>query len=184
MGVSAAEIGHYAASYRIIEGLILLATPVSLLVFRVFRLEWQAPLRLRARLVWALMIAIIAGILAAGVLMAFSEELIGIAYGSSYRESARLLGVLAWALLFIFPNAVLTQAAIALNRERAYAVMATTAAIFNVGLNTWLIPSYGALGASWVTVATEAWLFALLAFGMVRWCTVRDKGAPGKRFST
>jgi O-antigen/teichoic acid export membrane protein len=184
MGVPAAEIGHYAASYRIIEALILLATPASLLVFRALRLEWQAPLRLRARLVWALAIAVIAGVLAAGVLMALSEELIGVTFGSSYRESARLLDVLAWALFFILPNAVLTQAAIALNRERAYAVMATTAAIFNVGLNTWLIPRHGALGASWATVATEAWLFALLAFGMVRWCTERDKGVPDKRFST
>jgi O-antigen/teichoic acid export membrane protein len=184
MGTPATEIGHYAAGYRIIEALILLATPASLLVFRALRLEWQATLRLRARLVWALAIAVIAGVLAAGVLMALSEELIGVAFGSSYRESARLLDVLAWALFFILPNAVLTQAAIALNRERAYAVMATTAAIFNVGLNTWLIPRHGALGASWATVATEAWLFALLAFGMVRWCTERDKGVPDKRFST
>jgi len=184
MGMPAAEIGYYAAGYRIIEALILLATPVSLLVFRALRLEWQAPLRLRARLVWALATAAIAGALAAGALMVFSEELIGVAFGTSYRESARLLEVLAWALLFILPNAVLTQAAIALNRERAYAVMATTAAIFNVGLNTWLIPRYGALGASWVTVATEAWLFVLLAFGMVRWCMERNKGVPDKRFST
>ena len=115
--------------------------------------------------------------------MAFSQELIGIAFGPSYHDSARLLGVLAWALLFILPNAVLTQAAIALNRDRAYAVMATTAAIFNVGLNIWLIPRHGALGASWVTVATEAWLFALLAFSMLRWCTERDKPVPDKRLS-
>ena len=184
MGVPAGEIGQYAAAYSIIEALILATAPASLLVFRSLRLERQARTRLRARLVRALVIAAVAGALAAGALMALSEELIGVAFGSSYRESARLLDVLAWALFFILPNAVLTQAAIALNRERAYAVMATTAAIFNVGLNTWLIPRHGALGASWATVATEAWLFALLAFGMVRWCTERDKGVPDKRFST
>ena len=169
MGAPAAEIGQYAAAYRIIEALILLTTPVALLVFRVLRLEWQAPLRLRARLVWALVIAAIAGILAAGVLMAFSEELIGIAFGPSYLESAHLLGVLAWALLFILPNAVLTQAAIAMNREWAYAIIATTAAVLNVGLNTWLIPRHGATAAAWVTVATEAWLFVLLAWRLNVW---------------
>ena len=48
MGVSAAEIGQYAAAYRIIEALILVTAPASLLVFRALRLERQALARLRA----------------------------------------------------------------------------------------------------------------------------------------
>lgn len=177
LDVPAEEIGQYAAAYRIIEALILLITPVTLLVFRALRLEWQALFRLRVRLIGVLVIAALIGILVSGALRVLAEELIGIAFGPLYHESAALLGVLAWALLFILPNAVLTQAAIALNRERAYAVIATTAAVLNVGLNVWLIPHHGALGAAWATVATEIWLLALLAGYLGVWR--RSAGVTG-----
>lgn len=179
MGVPAAEIGQYSAAYRVIEALILVTAPASLLVFRALRLEQKVLSRFRGRLVRVLVIAAIAGALAAGALTVLAEALIGLAFGPSYRESARLLDALAWALFFILPNAILTQAAIALNRERAYAVIATTAAILNIVLNVWTIPRHGATGAAWATVATEAWLFVLLAIGAARWCRGDGHHRPG-----
>ena len=162
MGVPTREIGQYVAAYRFVEALILLITPVSLLIFRKLRLEWQDLQRLRRRMGRMLLVSGAAGILAAGLLAAGAHWVIGLAYGTAYGEAAGLLVILACALLFILPNAVLTQAAIALNHERAYAVIATMAAVVNVALNGWLIPRYGVKGAAWVTVATEGGLFVAL----------------------
>ncbi|MGB9713140.1 MAG: polysaccharide biosynthesis C-terminal domain-containing protein [Dissulfurimicrobium hydrothermale] len=163
IGVPAWEIGQYAAAYRFIEAIILLATPISLLIFRKLRLEWQDLQRLRRRTWRALLLAAAAGVLAATLLSVFGEWVIALAYGKAYGEATSLLGVLACALLFILPNFILTQAAIALNHEHAYAVIATMAAALNIVLNSWLIPRYGVKGAAWVTVATEGWLFVGLS---------------------
>lgn len=183
MATPTVEIGQYVAAYRVIEALILMAAPASLLVFRALRLEKKILPRFRRQFARALVIAAIAGALAAGALTTLAEELIEFAFGPSYRESTRLLNALAWALFFILPNAILTQAAIALNRERAYAVIATSAAILNLFLNVWAIPRHGAMGAAWATVATEAWLFVLLAIGVARWCGGNGRHRPAQAAS-
>lgn len=175
MGVATSEIGQYAAAYRFIEALILLATPVSLLVFRRLRLEWQDTQHLR-RLIWrALFITFLVGFSSTGLLILMAEWATSIAYGTAYNKAASLLVVLAFSLLFILPNTLLTQAAIALNLERGYAVIATLVALLNVGLNGWLIPRYGVLAAAWITVATEGGLFvALMVYLVAR------QWAPGR----
>lgn len=170
MGVSAEQVGQYAAAYRIIEAPILLTAPTAILIFRKLRLEWQNPRRLQRRLIKSLIIAALVGGIVATSVVVLAGAVVSFVYGPAYSEAGGFLAALACALFFLLPNAVLTQAAIAMNRERAYAFIATTAAIFNITLNVWLIPRHGAMGASWATVATEAWLFVLLAIGAVSWC--------------
>ena len=72
------------------------------------------------------------------------------------------------ALIFILPNGVLTQAAIAQNIEHLYAVAAGAAALVNIGLNFVLIPRFGGLGAAWATIVTEAALMVVLVFGLAK----------------
>ena len=183
MGVSAEQVGQYAAAYRIIEAPILLTTPAAILIFRKLRLEWQNPRRLHQQLIKSLIVAaLVGGIIAASVAV-LAGAVISFVYGPTYSEAGGFLAALACALFFLLPNAVLTQAAIAMNRERAYAFIATTAAIFNITLNVWLIPRHGAMGASWATVATEAWLFVLLAVGIVSWCRRMDTDVMNRQAS-
>ena len=72
------------------------------------------------------------------------------------------------ALIFILPNGVLTQAAIAQNIEHLYAVAAGAAALVNIGLNFVLIPRFGGLGAAWATIVTDAFLTVFLILGLRR----------------
>ena len=53
-------------------------------------------------------------------------------------------------------NYALTHQLIGWHGHRAYAVMCATALVFNVSLNTRLIPAVGIVGAAWATLATEA----------------------------
>lgn len=164
LGVPAHELGQYAAAYRLVEAVILGFTPVALLIFRSLRLEVQNPLRMRRRMILNVTAAMLLGACIAGLLFAIADQLIPFLYGADYPDAAGLLGILAAALAFLLPNAVLTQAAVALNREKAYALVATTAAVFNVALNLWLIPIHGAVAAAWTTVATEVALLVMLVW--------------------
>jgi O-antigen/teichoic acid export membrane protein len=70
-------------------------------------------------------------------------------------------------LVFVLANTVLTQAALALERERAYLWAACLAAITNVAMNCALLPRLGISAAAYTTVVTEAVLFIYLATALL-----------------
>ena len=106
-------------------------------------------------------------IIVAGSFLA--SPLISLAFGARFLPSARLFPILLPTLLFLLPNAVLTQSLIALNGEKYYAVIALLCAVFSVGGNILLIPRFAAAGAAWTTVATEFLLTLLLGIRLLRW---------------
>ena len=159
-------IGQYAAAYRILEGVTLIAAPFSQLCFRQLRMLRQqsgAFLRLADHLIFVMGTAAL--LLVLGSILA-GRWVITFCFGGAYLEAALLLPWIMGALFFILPNAILTQAAIALDLEYAYAGAAIGAALVNVGLNVWLIPRYEALGAAWATIITEAFLTMALIGGI------------------
>lgn len=152
----AAEVGRYAAAYRLYDGILLLAAPVTMLLFRRMRLApEQHPENT------AMVLALAAGILLATAGWLFGTPLTAYLFGAIFTHY-NLIGWLFCALIFALPNGVLSQWAIARHQERYYALAATLAAVFNLALNTILIPQHGALGAAWATMATEALLGSLL----------------------
>lgn len=153
------EIGHYGVAYRMVEAAILIVSPVGLLLFRKFRLDFEAPHVIFKSLLSPLIISFI---LAAGISVFFwffADSIISLAYGKAYQEAGVLLSILGCSLLFIFPNVILAQATLAMNLEKSYAVLATLAAVFNITGNFLLIPHYAIIGAAWMTVLTELLLF-------------------------
>ena len=94
--------------------------------------------------------------------------IVTLTYGSKYPETAGLLAILAWSLAFVLPNAVLTQAALALDLEWIYVWAASIAAVFNVALNFVFISRFVPQARVWSTIVTEAVLFAILAFVITR----------------
>ena len=155
-------VGVYAASYRFLDGLILLTTPLSVVLFRRIRKFKGNPAALRKTIVryssLGFMIALVLLVLVAVA----HNRIIQYSYGSEYEASSSLLPILFSALLFIFPNSILSQAAIASNKERGYAFVALVSAGANAVLNFIFIPLYGPTGAAWTTMATEAILTMLL----------------------
>lgn len=164
-----AEVGYYSAAYRLLEAVILLVAPAATIFFRELRLRWQDLAVVRSGIGRALAVMTVLASLIVGLTYLIGPWLIQLAYGDGYRSSYPLLIWIMLSLFFILPNYVLTQGAIALNRERFYALAACLAAGVNIGLNWLLIPSHGALGAAWATLATEAVLGLILSVGMWRW---------------
>ena len=98
-------------------------------------------------------------------------------YGKEYEATARLLVVLVWSEVPIFFTAVLNNALVAKNLQKHILVPAVIGAVTNILLNLWAIPRYGALGASWATVASYA--IGTMYFLCVR--PVRPLVVPGIR---
>ena len=65
------------------------------------------------------------------------------------------------------PSLILTQTTIAINQERFYAIGTLLAAVVNIVLNFYLIPTYGTKGAAYGTIATEAFLMVYIGVGII-----------------
>jgi O-antigen/teichoic acid export membrane protein len=166
--VTQQEVGQYAAAYRLFEAVILLAGPVGLLLFRRMRLFDGHRDAFRRSLLLYIAAAAALGIAAALAIDAASGLLVRWSYGPQYPDSAGLLRVLCWSLVFVLPNIVLTQAALALERDRAYLWAAGLAAVTNVAMNCALVPRLGISAVAYTTVVTEAVLFIYLATALLR----------------
>lgn len=161
------ETGHYAASYRLLEGVILLIAPASQICFRYLRLELKA-MPLFGNLLKKMLVAAIS----AAIVFTFTGFLFGpwvtkFIYGDPFLSAGVYTQWLLAALVFIIPNSILTQAAIALNIEKKYAIGAVVVAVVNIILNIIMIPNLGGLGAVWATLASEAVLLLILSLSVV-----------------
>lgn len=168
------EVGQYSAAYRILEGIILLATPVAQIAFRSLRLKRRQNefyLLLRWLVFFMFFISVIIAL--AGAF--FGKNLILLVFGEQYHYAGELLPLLLLAIIFILPNYILTQGTIALNKEISYAKIVVLVAILNIVLNFFLIPNFGAFGAGWATIFSEGVLFLGLVLIMWRdWIGVKS----------
>ena len=106
----------------------------------------------------------------------WGKEIMIFIFGIQYAYSGILLVWLLLAIFFIFPNYILTQAAIALNREAGYAKIVIFIAIVNILLNIKLIPEHGAIGAAWATIIAESLLCIGLGLMLLsEWRENRDE---------
>jgi O-antigen/teichoic acid export membrane protein len=80
-------------------------------------------------------------------------------FSASFANSEPALRILALALVIGFVNNAFIGALSASDRQSSFTWAAGWSLVANVGLNLVLIPTYGYLGASWATVATEIVLF-------------------------
>ena len=173
----ARQVGYYSAAYKVLEGVILLLTPVSYVCFRALRQSWQDKARfawLFRRMTGGMLLGAVGIILMVGLA---GTWMIRIVYGEAYAMAAELLFWLSLSLFFMMPNYILTQAAIADNRSASYAWITLAASIGNVGMNLLLIPRYGAVGAAWATIASEALMFGLLLVVFRRYLSPRGMPA-------
>lgn len=177
LGAPRPDIGHYGVAYRIMELVLLLAVPISLMLFRHFRRNESGTALTLKRVLLAAAGAGLIGCGIVGLCAAFGDVVIVVAFGEPYAPAAGLLMVLAVSLVSALANRVLFQAALAFCMERWCAIGATVAAFVNLSANLLLIPKYGVMAAAWITVATETVvsLYLLYALALKRrsWETER-----------
>jgi O-antigen/teichoic acid export membrane protein len=177
--VAKADVGAYGVAFRLIEAFLLLASPVSLLLFRRFRRN-EALMGREALLQVVRLAAIASGLGVVIFLVSWpvADVVFRVVFGEEFALAGSLFKVLCLMLVFALANGVFGQAVFALGLDRYYAWTATAAAAFNVAGNLLLMPTYGVWAAAWMTVATEL----VLATGLLTalfgaWRTRRHGGS-------
>ena len=107
---------------------------------------------------------------ACAVFTPIAGPLVDFLYGKQFHSSATLLVVLVWSEVPIFFGVVIANAIIAKNLQRYLPGSTIAGAVMNVALNLFMIPRWGALGASWATVISYSFagIFLFLLFPKTR----------------
>ena len=150
-----AELGLYAVAVRFSDIWFFIATAISTLMYPILlknkSLSYDKFINTykkicRITFYFSLMLAIILSI--------FSSFIVDIFYGKQYIMSGPMLQILAWSVISVFIAAPFTMMLIMEGRQKYILVSTLIGLILNMGMNYILIPLYGGLGASIVTVAT------------------------------
>jgi O-antigen/teichoic acid export membrane protein len=181
MDVPRADVGAYGVAFRLIEAFLLLASPVSLLLFRRFRLDMDTLGQTNLLRVGHL--AVLAGgvgLLIFLLALPTGDVFFRLIFGEEFTTAGSLFKVLCLMLIFALANGVLGQGVFALGLDRQYVWTATVAAVFNVGGNLLLMSAYGVWAAAWMTVATEMVLgIGLSAALFAAWKKMRPMDQAG-----
>ena len=160
-----AELGYYAVAVTLID--ILLMGPMMASVFMLPRLQVMEPAS-RASFFKKVLLAAV-GFVAVGAIAGavLAPWAIPLAYGPAFTPAVPLFSVLLLAAAGQC-CLMLSQNALAAYREDASLMFGPgLALLLNIGLNMWLIPLYGAMGAAWASVAAYAAGF-MVVFIMLR----------------
>jgi hypothetical protein len=179
LNISDSDIGQYAAAYRLIEAVILIAMPISIIIFRKVRLLHEEFLLQTKYIIKSIIISILFGLIGFASIKAFAGPLVHLTYGMQYAQATELLSILSLMILLLIPNTVLTQTALALNLEKHYAFTAIIAAIVNISLNYLFIPKYGTAAAAYSSIATE--LILLIGLSISIFHKTKNNGSGSKQ---
>lgn len=173
-------VAQYGAMYRLTETALAVAIAISAtsLPLLAARLGQGPPAEGVALYQRSFRLLLAYATLAACLLTLLAEPLVRGLYGMAYVESAGVLVVLAWAILFMSLNILQTVAIIALDRSAVVTAIALVNLVVNVGLNLVLIPRLGVMGAAISTVGTEAINSGLQFFWLTRRLPLGPLAAP------
>lgn len=164
-----AEIGWYAAAYRVYEGLTyppsILAAVTSPRLSYLFANDRRAH---RVLLVRTLLASMTLGILLGGAALLAARPIIVTLFGASYERGTMPLQILAGGAVFVFATWILHAAAISTNLDRRLVSTTVVGLTVNVVLNLLFIPRWGISGAAAATVVAEVVTVALLLIQIQR----------------
>ena len=164
-----AEIGWYSVPVKIIEAFSIFPYLIMSGLFPIFSLLGDRDQVLlkeayQKSLGYLVMVAIPL------VLITFhlADPWLVVVFGPLFQNSILSLEIIVWVVPFIFVHYALVHILFSLNRERLIILGSALALVFNLGSNLLLLPRYGYLGASVVTVVTEALLVSFYLFHLQR----------------
>jgi O-antigen/teichoic acid export membrane protein len=146
-------VGIYSAALRISEfwyliPMVIVASTFPAILESKKRSENQYYARLQK--LFDLMVVISLGL---ALPMTFlSTSIITILFGEAYRDAGIVLSIHIWASVFVFLGVASSKWYIAEGRQLLSLKRTIIGAFMNVGLNLWLIPVYGTVGAALATV--------------------------------
>ena len=158
-----AETGYYAASYRLVEGLCSATLVLCAVVLPRMSKGWGSGLKSWAyewRQSSTALICLVA--LPALLFWVVPGTIIGHLYGLQFMRAAASLKVLGPASAILCFGYLQGSALTSIGLERRQLAITAAGLSANVGLNLWLIPWLGGVGAAWATLGSAV-LYVTLA---------------------
>lgn len=159
---TSADIGFYASSLRIfqtimaIPGLFVIAIlPKISLYFIENREQFKKIVNKSMLSLFAISTPIAIG----GFIL--SKPLMTFLFGQEYLQSAYAFAPLILGVIFAFPINLLNSIALIINKQKHIAINTSICLLLSVGLNIYLIPTYGIVGAAIGTTLTQMLLFLM-----------------------
>ncbi len=165
---NSSQVGIYNAAYKVIENFTFFpAMIIGLILPLMSRYIFTDSKRFRYISNETFKIFVILVLpLAIGTLF-LSEQIITLIAGPEFHQSANVLRVLIFALIFIFFGNFFNNILIAGNLQKKLMVVLSGAAIFNIASNLILIPLFSYFGAAAISVLTELFV-AFATFYLVK----------------
>lgn len=168
--VSNSQIGLYSAAIKLIEILnVIPAVFVGALFPILAGISEKSKSELESTVKKAYRFLLLIAIPVVVTIAIRSKDVVSVIYGDDYTGSSIALKILILTSLFIFPNFLLSNMIIIVNRQKLNAIFAFVCLLLNVGLNIFLIPRYGFVGAGIATVLTDILFFVFCAIFVVRY---------------
>lgn len=161
------EVSIYGAAYRLIEVFTAIPSILLIALFPSFARLAEKDLD-EFRMQFSRLIKYLFGLgIFAAVICWFGGEYFFRLLGNDYSRSHIVLRYLSFPLIFIFPNYLVTQGLIALNKNILFAKILFTALILNVIISLILVPQMGAAGSAISIGICEVMIF-ITGFSFIR----------------
>ena len=166
-------VGIYSAAHKLFDPLLLIPNALMMSLFPIMseafktsndRLIKSYRLSLKYLLIIALPIAI-------GITLV-ADKVILLIYGAEFANSTTVLQILIWGLLFIFPNSIMLNLLISIDKQKLHTYSMGLCVIANVTLNLLLIPILSYNGAAIATLVTNVVLLIASFYFISRYLQV------------
>lgn len=154
------RVAIYELGIKLVEVARFLVRPIKTVFFPVFS-EYAANgnwTRLRTRFRQLMLLGFGTGTGMFLIMLALGSPIITLLFGKPYRESVFVTQILFLSVPFLFTEFLANVIANALRLEKKIMNITAWTVALNIGLNFFIIPMYGIVGAAWVTVASQVFL--------------------------
>jgi O-antigen/teichoic acid export membrane protein len=117
---SSNEVGLYAAGFKIIEIIIILAIPTSIVLFKLFKKEFEILHKFPVFTFLFMFLGAFIGLVFTIIIINFIDQIILLIYGTNYLDADKYALDLSYLPIIIIPNIIMFQAILANNNELIY----------------------------------------------------------------
>jgi O-antigen/teichoic acid export membrane protein len=155
--VGSKEVGVYAVAATLSEAWYFVPAAIVASFFpKLIKLKQENQQEYNYRLQQLFDLLFVIALIVAVFITLFAQPVITTLFGSSYTGAVGILVVHVWAALFIFIRAAFSKWILIENFLMFSVISQGLGAFANIGLNYWLIPGYGGLGAAYATLFSYA----------------------------
>lgn len=155
--VGSEEVGIYAVAATLSEAWYFVPAAIVASFFpKLIKLNETQPKKFDLRLQQLFDLLFVIALVVAIFVSLIATPLINVLFGEAYNAASAILIVHIWAALFIFMRSAFSKWILIKHVFMFSLITQGLGALANVGLNYWLIPIYGGIGAAYATLFSYA----------------------------